>query len=84
MIPIIILFGLTSKVTNLKDHETENELFLIGFALTYNALLKIINDNIHNYNYNVRELLLEIENLKLKNNGDTINNDNEMNFEIVQ
>ena len=26
--------------------KTENELFLIGFALTYNALLKIINDNI--------------------------------------
>jgi hypothetical protein len=73
----------TSKVTNLKDHETENELFLIGFALTYNALLKIINDNIHNYNYNVRELLLEIENLKLKNNGDTINNDNEMLKELT-
>ena len=72
-----------SKVTNLKDHETENELFLIGHELTYNSLLKIINDNINNYNYKVRELLLEIENLKLKNNGDIINNDNELLKELT-
>ena len=68
----------SSKVTNLLNHEKENELFLIGNELTYNQLLKIIDDTIGNYNYKVRELLLEIENLKLKNNGQTINNDNEI------
>ena len=46
-------------------------------------MLKIINDNIDNYNYKVRELLLEIENLKLKNNGQTINNDNELLKELI-
>ena len=71
------------KVTNLKDHETENELFLIGSTLTYQTLLKIINDNINNYNYKVRELLFEIENLKLKNNGQSINNDNELLKELI-
>jgi hypothetical protein len=73
----------SSKVTNLKYHEKENELFLIGSTLTYQTLLKIINDNIDNYNYKVRELLLEIENLKLKNNGQTINNDNELLKELI-
>ena len=73
-----------TKVTNLTNHEKENELFLIGTTLTYQTLLKIINDNIENYNYKVRELLLEIENLKLKNSGQTNNNDNEMLKELIQ
>lgn len=73
-----------NKVTNLKGHEKENELFLIGSTLTYQTLLKIIDDNIDNYNYKVRELLLEIENLKFKHNGQTINNDNEMLKELIQ
>lgn len=72
-----------NKVTNLKCHEKENELFLVGSELTHQALLKIIDDNIHNYNYKVRELLLEIENLKFKNSGQTINNDNEMLKELI-
>ena len=72
-----------NKVTNLLDHETENELFLIGSTLTYKTLLKIIEDNIDSYNYKVRELLLEIENLKLKNTGQSINNDNELLKELV-
>jgi phage anti-repressor protein len=72
-----------NKVTNLLGHETENELFLIGTNLTYTQLVKIIDDNINNYNYKVRELLLEIENLKLKNNGETINNDNELVKELM-
>ena len=73
-----------NKIKNLENHETENELFLIGKELTYNILLKIIDDNIDNHNYKVRELLLEIENLKLKNNGQTINNDNEIIKELIQ
>ena len=73
-----------NKIQTLENHETENELFLIGKELTYNILLKIIDDNINNHNYKVRELLLEIENLKLKNNGQTINSDNEIIKELIQ
>ena len=54
----------SNKVTNLQGHERENELFLIGTTLTYQTLLKIINDNINNYNYTVNELLLENKLLK--------------------
>jgi len=72
-----------TKVTNLLDHEKENELFLIGSTLTYKTVLKIIEDNIDSYNYKVKELLLEIENLKLKNTGKIINNDNELLKELV-
>ena len=46
-------------------------------------LIKIIEDNIDNYNYKVRELLLEIENLKLKQTSTQINNDNELIKELV-
>ena len=72
-----------TKVTNLPNHEKENELFLIGTTLTYQNLLKIIEHNIDNYNYKVRELLLEIENLKLKQNNQVINNDNDILKELV-
>jgi hypothetical protein len=74
----------STNVKNLLGHETETELFLIGTTLTQQILVKIINDNINNYNYKVRELLLEIETLKLKNNGQVINNDNEMLKELIQ
>ena len=72
-----------NKCTTIEGHEKENELFLIGMSLTYQTLIKIINDNIDNYNYKVRELLLEIENLKLKNNGQIINSDNELLKELI-
>jgi phage anti-repressor protein len=61
-------------VTDLKRHEKERELFLIGKELTYNKLIKIINDNIKNYNNNslvnaeLEKLKAENENLKLVNN----------------
>jgi phage anti-repressor protein len=74
----------SNKVTDLPRHISDKELFLIGKDLSYQALLKIIDDNISNYNYRVKELLLEIDNLKLKNNGQTINNDNELLKELVQ
>jgi len=63
-----------TNVKNLQGHESEKELFLIGTTLTYQTLLKIIEDNISNYNYKVKELLLEIENLKLKQSVQ-VNND---------
>ena len=72
-----------NKVTDLLGHEKDKEIFLIGNELTYQTLLKIIDDNISNYNYKVRELLLEIENLKLKQTTQVINNDNELLKELV-
>jgi len=72
-----------NNVTNLQGHESEKELFLIGTTLTYQTLLKIIDDNINNYKYKIRELLLEIENLKLKQPIEVINNDNELLKELV-
>ena len=72
-----------NNVTNLQGHESEKELFLIGTTLTYQTLLKIIDDNINNYKYKVRELLLEIENLKLKQPIEVINNDNELLKELL-
>jgi prophage antirepressor-like protein len=74
-------------VKNLPNHDSENELFLIGGNLTYKILLKIVNDNIDNYNYKVNELLLEIENLKFKNQENAVSthvtNDNELLKEII-
>ena len=74
-------------VKNLQNHTNENELFLVGGNLTYKILLKIVNDNIDNYNYKVNELLIEIENLKLKNQENAMNtfanNDNELLKEII-
>ena len=66
-----------SKVFNLPNHESEKELVLIGKELTYNSLIKIIEDNIDNYNYRVSELLLENQLLKEKLNTTqtNINND---------
>jgi len=66
-----------NKVNNLKGHENENELFLIGINLTYQMILKLIDDNIKNYNYSVNELLRENEMLqiKLQSNQNNINNE---------
>jgi hypothetical protein len=65
-----------NKCKTLKGHEKENELFFIGKNLTYQILLKIIDDNINNYNYKVSELLLENQLLtsKLETNQNNINN----------
>ena len=72
-----------TNIKNLPDHKPERELFLIGTTLTLRMVIKIIDDNIDNHNYKVRELLLEIENLKLKNSGQNINNDNELLKELI-
>lgn len=72
------------NVTNLPGHENERELFLIGKELTYNTLIKIIEENIDNYNYKVKELLLENQLLKskLEMNQNIINN--ELIMELIQ
>jgi hypothetical protein len=61
------------KYKKIEGHEKENELFLIGKELTYSSLIKIIDDNINNYNYKVSELLLENQLLKEKLNSDQSN-----------
>lgn len=53
-----------NKCKTLVGHERENELFLVGTNLTYQILLKVIEDNIAHYNYRVSELLLENQLLK--------------------
>jgi prophage antirepressor-like protein len=73
-----------NKVKNLENHERENELFLIGQNLTYQMILKIIDDNIDNYNYTVRELLLENEVLRLKRDNPLSNVDGELLAELIQ
>lgn len=54
-----------NKVTNLKDHENERELFLIGHDLSYKTLLHIINTNIKIYDefneYELNKLKMENE-----------------------
>ena len=73
-----------NKVTNLKDHETERELFLIGNKLSYSMVINIINNNINNFNdYNVNDLeklKLENENLKLEIENNKINENNSSNI----
>ena len=73
-----------NKCKTLKGHEKENELFFIGKNLTYQILLKIIEDNIDNYNYRVKELLLENQLLKEKINSNQNNINNELIMELIQ
>lgn len=72
-----------NRVFNLQGHESEKELILIGTALTYKMLLKIVEDNIDNYKYKINELLLENKLLKETiNSNQTIvqsNSTNEIN-----
>jgi hypothetical protein len=53
-----------NKITDLKNHENEMELFLIGKNLTYQMVLNIINSNIKYFN-DPRILELEAKNLSL-------------------
>lgn len=47
-----------NRVNDLEGHEKEVELFLIGKELSYDMLLKIINDNINSYK-DEHELIVE-------------------------
>jgi len=74
-----------NKVTNLKGHETELELFLIGKNLSYKVLLNIINNNIKYFNGNDNsKLQLENEQLKLMLEMKNTNNDNVLLQELLK
>ena len=73
-----------NKYLKLEGHEKENELFLIGKELTYQMILNIINTNINNFNYSVRELLQENELLKVKLSTNQNNINNELVCELIK
>ena len=54
-----------NRVSDLKGHENERELFLIGKNLSYKTLLDIINMNIKHYNeFDFEKIYQEIESIK--------------------
>jgi len=53
----------SNKVTNLKGHESENELFLIGKNLSYQTVIQLIDANISSFEYS----FAEYEKLKSEN-----------------
>ena len=71
-----------NRVTDLEGHEKEVELFLIGKELSYEMLLKIINENIDKYNDTtvdnlVNKLYDEIDTLKSRINSSSSEISNE-------
>ena len=73
-----------NKVNNLKGHETELELFLIGKHLSYKTLLDIINNNIKYFNNNTNKLELENKQLKMMIEMEKTNNDNPLIQELIK
>ena len=65
-----------NKVTNLANHENENELFMIGKDLPYTMLLRIINNNLKYFISINAELQRENENLKMMLEMKETNNEN--------
>ena len=70
-----------NMVSDLKNHENERELFLIGKKLSYGMLLNIIKTNVKTFNeYNnnseIKKLKLECEKLKLLNELNSTNKNN--------
>lgn len=73
-----------NRVTDLKNHEKEHELFLIGRNLSYQTLLQIITSNMKNFNeVNNSSLELEIEKLKLLIQMKEDKNENGLLHELV-
>lgn len=72
------------RITDLPNHTNETELFLVGKKVTYQNLIKIINDNIQKYNYRVSELLTENELLKYKLESQQNNINNELIEDLVK
>jgi len=73
-----------NRVADLKGHETELELFLIGKILSYKTLLDIINNNVKYFNTNdTSKIELENEQLRLMLEMKTTNNDNLLIQELV-
>jgi len=74
-----------NKVADLKGHENELELFLIGKNLSYKTLLDIINNNIKYFNTNdTSKIELENEQLRLMLEMKNTNNDNLLIKELLQ
>ena len=73
-----------NRVTDLKNHEKEHELFLIGKNLSYQTLHQIITSNMKNFNeVNNSSLELEIEKLKLLIQMKEDKNENPLLHELV-
>ena len=73
-----------NRVTDLKNHEKEHELFLIGRNLSYQKLHQIITSNMKNFNeVNNSSLELEIEKLKLLIQMKEDKNENGLLHELV-
>jgi prophage antirepressor-like protein len=73
-----------NRIKDLKGHENENELFLIGKDLSYQMLQNIIQNNINYFNNNDNtKLELEIDKLKLMLEMKNTNNENPIFFEIL-
>jgi prophage antirepressor-like protein len=73
-----------NRVTDLKNHEKEHELFLIGRNLSYHTLHQIITSNMKNFNeVNNSSLELEIEKLKLLIQMKEDKNENGLLHELV-
>ncbi len=73
-----------NRVTDLKNHEKEHELFLIGRNLSYQTLHQIITSNMKNFNeLNNSSLELEIEKLKLLVQMKEDKNENGLLHELV-
>lgn len=52
-----------NKVKDLKGHENENELFLVGRNLSYGTILNIINENIKNFkDWTVNDIIKIVQN----------------------
>jgi len=73
-----------NRVTDLKNHEKEHELFLIGKKLSYQTLHQIITNNMKNFNeVNNSSLELEIEKLKLLIQMKEDKNENPLLHELI-
>lgn len=73
-----------NRVTDLKNHEKEHELFLIGRNLSYQTLHQIITNNMKNFNeVNNSSLELEIEKLKLLIQMKEDKNENPLLHELI-
>ena len=74
-----------NRVNDLKGHETELELFLIGKNLSYQMLSNIIHNNLKYFNqYDTNKLELEIEQLRLLLEMKQDNNENGLIQELTQ
>ena len=74
-----------NKVTDLQNHENENELFLIGQNLTYDRLNHLMTSNAKHFNNDdITKMELENEKLKLLLEMNEKNNQNGLIQELIK